>query len=110
MIWMKFNTTNPATENYLKSVTLPERVKDCIPNARTGFENWRRVSYSERANFLVRLSKILRERKHEFAIVTTNEMGKITRESEAEVAKCAWVFEFYAENARTWTLRAPGIC
>ena len=29
----------------------------------------------------------------------SNEMGKIIRESEAEVAKCALAFEFYAENA-----------
>jgi len=106
---MKFNTTNPATGKLLDEydTATPEQVKDCIRNARTGFEKWRRVSCSERAKFLARLGKILRERKHEFAIVMTNEMGKIIRESEAEVAKCAWAFEFYAENAEKFLSPEP---
>ena len=98
---MKFNTTNPATGERLGEydIATHEQVKDCIRKARLGFENWRRVPYSERANLLAKVGEILKERKHEFAVVMTNEMGKIIRESEAEVAKCAWGFEYYAENA-----------
>ena len=33
------------------------------------------------------------------SLVMTNEMGKIIRESAAEVAKCALAFDYYAENA-----------
>jgi len=106
---MKFNTTNPATGELLEEydVATPEQVKECVRNARAGFQNWRRVPFSERAKLLVKLGKILRERKHEFAVVMTNEMGKIIRESEAEVAKCAWAFEFYAENAERFLSPEP---
>ena len=106
---MKFNTTNPATGELLEEydIATHEQVKDSIRSARTGFENWRRVSYSERAKFLAKLGKILRDRKHEFAVAMTNEMGKIIRESEAEVAKCAWAFEFYAENAEQFLSPEP---
>ena len=106
---MKFTTTNPATGEPLAEydIATPEQVKECIRNAREGFENWRRVPHSERAKFLMKLGKILKDRKHELAVVMTNEMGKIIRESEAEVAKCAWAFEFYAENAERFLSPEP---
>ena len=106
---MKFNTINPATGETLGEfdAATPEHVKECIRDARAGFETWRRFPYSERTELLVKLSKILKERKHELAVVMTNEMGKIIRESEAEVAKCAWAFEFYAENAERFLTPEP---
>jgi len=98
---MKFTTTNPATGETLAEhdIATPEQVRECIRNARNAFENWRRLTPSERGPLLAKLASILKERKHEFGVVMSNEMGKIIRESEAEVAKCALAFEFYAENA-----------
>jgi succinate-semialdehyde dehydrogenase/glutarate-semialdehyde dehydrogenase len=46
-----------------------------------------------------RVGAILRERSREFAEVITGEMGKPVGEAEAEVKKCAWVCEYYAEHA-----------
>jgi len=98
---MKFKTINPTTGEKLAvyEMATPEQVKDSIRNARKAFENWQHLSPSERGKYLAKLAMILKERKHEFGVVMSNEMGKIIRESEAEVAKCAWAFEFYAENA-----------
>ena len=85
----------------------PEQVKDCVRKARAGFEKWRKVPYSEREKLLAKVGGILKDRKHELAVAMTKEMGKIIRESEAEIVKCAWAFEFYADNAERFLSSEP---
>ncbi len=48
---------------------------------------------------MLSVASILRERSREFAEAITGEMGKPVSEAEAEVRKCAWVCEYYAEKA-----------
>src|SRR6266704_6624008 len=48
---------------------------------------------------LYRVATYLREHKVELARLATLEMGKPINESEAEVEKCAWNCDFYADNA-----------
>jgi len=65
----------------------------------TAFTNYRQSSFEERAILMNRSAAILRERSREFGEAITREMGKPVKEAEAEVKKCAWVCEYYAENA-----------
>lgn len=106
---MKFNTTNPTTEELLAEYDMatPEQVRECIRRARQGFEKWRGVAYPERQKLLAKVGQVLKDRKHELAVAMTKEMGKIIRESEAEVVKCAWAFEYYAENAERFLSPEP---
>ena len=106
---MKFSTTNPTTGQPLAEYEMatPEQVQDCVRKARESFEKWRGVPVSQRAKLLVKVGVILKERKRELAFAMTKEMGKIIRESEAEVVKCAWAFEFYAENAERFLSSEP---
>lgn len=60
---------------------------------------WRKESVAARAELLVNAAKILREDKERFALMITREMGKPILESRAEIDKCAWVCQYYAENA-----------
>ena len=70
-----------------------------LGRSQSTFAQYRNTSFEERASLMKRVAVLLRKRSKEFAETITKEMGKPVREAEAEVKKCAWVCEYYAENA-----------
>jgi len=98
---VKIKTFNPATEELLaeyESVT-PEQVNHEVQDSRKIHESiWKKIDISERAKLLRSLGHMLHQRKKEYATIITNEMGKPITESLAEVEKCSWVCEYYADN------------
>lgn len=97
-------TVNPATGETLATYrrNSAEEVGQAAREARDAFLKWGALSVDERAAYLPKLARVLRARKGEFAELMTLEMGKPIAQSEAEVAKCAWAAEFYAEFAAGW--------
>lgn len=63
---------------------------------------WRLTSYAERRSLLRNAAVVLREKKQQWASLITLEMGKIIREAEAEVEKCATVCDFYADHGEAF--------
>lgn len=61
-------------------------------------EQWAGTPVEERCSLLKQAASIMREKKEEFAQLITLEMGKLIRESRAEVEKCALACDYYAEN------------
>jgi len=59
---------------------------------------WADLSVEDRAGPMREAADALRRRKAEWAELMTREMGKPIEAAEAEVEKCAWVCEYYAEN------------
>ena len=49
-----------------------------------------------------RLGRIMRKNREEYAKLITEEMGKPIRQSLAEIEKCAWVCDYYAERAEAF--------
>ena len=100
---MKIKTVNPATEELLaeyESVT-PEQVNHEVQDSRMVFEKiWKKIDITERSKLLRNLGHILLKRKKEYAIIITNEMGKPITESTAEIEKCIWVCNYYADNGK----------
>ena len=70
-----------------------------VGRSHNAFANYQHTSFKKRAKLMKRVSAILRERSREFGEAITSEMGKPVGEAEAEVRKCAWVCDFYAEHA-----------
>lgn len=67
--------------------------------AKRSFLRWKLVGVKRRVELLINLAKqLLLERAYLARLITT-EMGKPIRESLAEIDKCAWVCQYYAENA-----------
>ena len=98
---MFFETVNPATEEvedtYEKHSS--EDVEEILTEADETFNEWNTKRIEERESLLSEAADVLRERKREYAETMTCEMGKPVSQAVAEVEKCAWVCEYYAERA-----------
>jgi succinate-semialdehyde dehydrogenase / glutarate-semialdehyde dehydrogenase len=94
-------SVNPATGEELASFDThpPEALDRALAEADTAQRSWRRTPVGERSRVLLEAARLLRRRRSEYARLATLEMGKPVVEAEAEVDKCAWNCEFYAEQA-----------
>ena len=72
-----------------------------INAAHEAFLNWRKTSFPQRVEKLRNAAQILTGKKEEYAVLMATEMGKPMRDGRAEVEKCAWVCDYYADNALT---------
>ncbi len=59
---------------------------------------WAETPVTERARLMGRAAEVLRANETKYARIMTTEMGKLYRDARAEVEKCAWVCEYYAEH------------
>jgi len=79
---------------------LSEReINEEIVLSRKAFDLWRAMPVTERSGYVKRLANQLRAEKRTYAELMTKEMGKPIKESLGEVEKCAWLCDYYAENA-----------
>lgn len=67
--------------------------------AVTAQRAWAREPVAERVKLLTRMAGALRAGKARYAEMVTREMGKPIAEAEAEIEKCAYNCDFYAEHA-----------
>src|SRR5881398_3826016 len=97
---MPIASINPATGEQLKgfSVFDDAEIEKRLDRAEKAFRNYRRTTFTERAELLHAASELLFQEKKNFAEIITLEMGKLFRDSVAEIEKCARGCRFYAEN------------
>jgi succinate-semialdehyde dehydrogenase / glutarate-semialdehyde dehydrogenase len=106
---MSIQSINPATGEILETFTetSPADLERIVAAAHAAFVTWREVPVATRAEPMRRAAEILRGRRAELARTMALEMGKPIAQGEAEVDKCAWTCEFYAEQAMTYLLPQP---
>jgi len=100
---------NPATEQLLGRYPIftPSQVDRALEEAHRAFLSWRGYSFEERAVLMQQAAQYLRSNRDRLAGLITAEMGKPIAESEAEIEKCAWNCDFYAENAERFLADEP---
>ena len=94
---------NPYTKEHVfqnKQLTKAEAV-EAIEVAYERFLSWRKTTFAERASLMRAAADELKTNKEDYATTITLEMGKPIKQAVAEVEKCAWVCEYYAQNAQT---------
>ncbi len=96
----KISSINPYTGKKLAThdafdLTRLDSVLDSIEDAR---QQWQKTSLQERAQALRDLAQQLRKQQGKLAKLASEEMGKTLASAEAEVEKCAWVCDYYAEQ------------
>lgn len=94
-------SVNPYSGKEIKSYKnhTKKEVNEIIDKADKRFYSWRETSFDERKQLMLAAASELKENKEEYAETMTLEMGKPISQAIAEVEKCAWVCEYYAENA-----------
>ena len=99
--YVSIQSINPATGEVIETFEpfSEAQINEALDQARNTFREWRETTFAERGALFHRLAGHLRDRKAELARVATLEMGKPIVESEAEVEKCAWNCDYYADNA-----------
>jgi succinate-semialdehyde dehydrogenase/glutarate-semialdehyde dehydrogenase len=98
---MAIESINPATEERL--ATFDEHTSDqvdaILADGAAAFPAWRERSFDQRGQLMMRMAAVLRDRNADLARLITLEMGKPITQSEAEIEKCAWACDHYAEHA-----------
>ena len=105
----QIQTENPATGEPGKTYreTSLDEAKAAAAAARNAFLEWRRTSFAERSAVIHKAAEILRARKDEFARLMTDEMGKTLGEGRAEVEKCAFHCDWFADHAQEYLAEEP---
>jgi succinate-semialdehyde dehydrogenase/glutarate-semialdehyde dehydrogenase len=92
---------NPTTNQVIREY--PEHssseVKTIIEEVHNKWLTWKETPFEHRSGLFRNVARILRERKETYARLMTEEMGKIVRESLAEIMKCANACDYYADHA-----------
>ncbi|SFI49927.1 NAD-dependent succinate-semialdehyde dehydrogenase [Nitrosomonas sp. Nm34] len=65
-------------------------------------KGWASLHIEQRAVHMRKLAQVFRQRRDAYAHLITDEMGKLLKEARAEIDKCAWGCDYFAEHASTY--------
>lgn len=98
---MPIQSKNPTTEEVLK--TFNEISNDELEKklffASNAFKSWNKILFKERAILMHKLGSYLRKNAQEFSKLQMLEMGKTLKSGRAGIEKCAFLCDYYADNA-----------
>src|SRR5947209_4809867 len=106
---MSIQSVNPATGDVVETYeeTSPKEIERILAGAQAAFAEWRNTPFTARARSMRNAAEMLKKRRTDFARLMTLEMGKPIVQAEAEVDKCAWTCEFFAEHAEGFLAEQP---
>src|SRR5438128_9771427 len=106
---MALSSITPSSGEVLESFeeATPATLERVLAHAWQAFLGWRECTFAERAERLREAARALRAKKAEYARLMALEMGKPVTQGEAEVEKCAWGCEYYAEHAARFLAPEP---
>ena len=84
-----------------------ELANKAVETAAEAFKTWRNVPVRERANLLVRVAALMRERKHEFSAWMIYEVAKTWPEADGDTAEAIDFLEFYAREMLRYGGKQP---
>jgi succinate-semialdehyde dehydrogenase/glutarate-semialdehyde dehydrogenase len=102
-------TVNPATGETVKTFDEMSEaaVEGCLASATAAHASYRQTGFDTRAGWMRRAAGILDDEQDRVAAMMTTEMGKTLAAARQEVAKCATVCRYYADNAAGFLADEP---
>ena len=97
-------TVNPTTGKVIEEYEMMDdaELDSIINKAAVAQNDWKELSFDQRAEYLNKVAQILKDRKEVLGELMATEMGKPLAQGVSEAEKCAWVCEYYAENAASF--------
>jgi succinate-semialdehyde dehydrogenase/glutarate-semialdehyde dehydrogenase len=95
------DSINPFNNQIIKSYNEMNgpQIEKIISDVQAEYESWKITSFRKRSELMLNAASVLRKNSKDYAELMVLEMGKPILQAKAEVEKCAWVCEYYAENA-----------
>jgi len=98
---MPLASVNPASNRVLQ--TFPawdaQRLHEALEKARSAQQAWAQTDFAVRRGVLRGVAARLQSRHDRYGALITMEMGKLLREARAEVEKCAFACDYFAQHA-----------
>jgi len=106
---MAFDIINPATGERVDSYQEmdPDTVQDILEKCHGAQREWHDRPFADRARLMMAARDVLLANKEAYARLMAIEMGKLYPQGIAEVKKCAWACEYYAQNAERFLSPQP---
>ncbi|MCS3924533.1 NAD-dependent succinate-semialdehyde dehydrogenase [Methanosalsum natronophilum] len=100
----KLRSIDPATGMLNEEIPYhsDEDINEKVVKSTAAFNDWSDENVVERTFLLEELARIIRRRENELATLITKEMGKPIKESLAEIEKCAWACDYFAEKTESF--------
>lgn len=100
---------NPATGLVNKEVELltDAQALEVCKSVKDASINWKEIGLDARLSYIKRLADALRSNKTEYARYATLEMGRLLKDSEIEIERCASLCDMYVQNAKDWLKDEP---
>ncbi|WP_318376104.1 NAD-dependent succinate-semialdehyde dehydrogenase [Enterobacter sp.] len=102
---MAYQTMNPFTNELVKEYPphSDADVESALQKADALYHSdWAKGDIDQRLPILHRLADLMEEQQEELAKIATQDMGKLIEQSRGEVALCAKIARYYADNAKTF--------
>lgn len=77
-----------------------ETIRALIDSADQCHQKWKETEFKIRSEVVMKIHDCLGNKKKELSELMTKEMGKPIKESVAEIEKCQWLCQYYAENSQ----------
>ena len=106
---MSIASVNPTTGQVIEAFqeTSSGEMERILEAAQHAFRTWRALPCAARAEKMRNAAGLLRDRRTQYAGLMALEMGKPVVQGEAEVDKCAWVCDYYADSAEAFLAPQP---
>jgi succinate-semialdehyde dehydrogenase/glutarate-semialdehyde dehydrogenase len=93
-------TRNPSTGDVIERIALMDgpQIEAKLAEAARGARRWGREDFSGRGSLLRAVAARFRLEREELATTAVREMGKPLAQARAEIDKCAWALEYFAEH------------
>jgi succinate-semialdehyde dehydrogenase/glutarate-semialdehyde dehydrogenase len=98
---MNFKSINPYDSSVIAEyeVLTDNQVQNALSKAEKAYKDWRKTTFTHRADLLLKVGAILDKNKEKYARLITDEMGKILPEARKEIEKSIINCQYYAENS-----------